>query len=50
MTGIITTRDLLRHPFLIAHSFGWRTLARAFRLSCSSGTHTFLEAVATAGR
>jgi hypothetical protein len=51
MVGVVTTRDLLVHPYLVVHEFGARCLLRCvWRTLTSDHEVTFLECVSVDAR
>ncbi len=47
MTGVITLRDVLAHPFVVVRGFGCRVFVRCIWAACRREQRTFLSVMWT---
>jgi len=45
ITGIVTFRQILRHPIVIIRAMGWRRFFKFVRRGCSRKNYRFLDLV-----
>ena len=50
MTGVITTRHVLRHPILVVRGFGWKVFARCVLATVCVSHETFLSIACSSRR